>query len=60
MGDDNEIRQLIHREAEDFLAKARSATKDVREIYDIDAEFAKTRKNRSRMVPLVTIATLVV
>ncbi len=60
MGDDNEIRQLIHREAEDFLAKARSATKDIREIYDIDAEFAKTRKNRSKMVPLVTVATLVI
>ena len=60
MGDDNEIRQLIHREAEDFLSKAREATKDIQEIYDIETEFAKTRKNRSLMVPLATIGTLLV
>ena len=60
MGDDNEIRQLIHREAEDFLAKARDATKDIREIYDLEGEFAKTKKNRSLLVPFVTILTLAV
>jgi len=60
MGDDNEIRQLIHREAEDFLKKARAATKDVHEVYDLEGEFRKTRKNRSLLVPLVTIVTLAV
>ena len=60
MGDDNEIRQLIHREAEDFLSKAREATKDIQQIYNIEAEFAQTRKNRSLMVPLATIGTLIV
>ncbi|HUX37430.1 MAG TPA: hypothetical protein VMV44_05960 [Rectinemataceae bacterium] len=60
MGDDNEIRQLIHREAEDFLSKARDATKDIREVYDLEKEFAKTHKNRSLMIPLVTLATLLV
>lgn len=60
MGDDNEIRQLIHREAEDFLKRAREATREVHEVYDLEAEFSKTRKNRSLMVPFVTIATLAV
>lgn len=58
MGDDNEIRQLIHREAEDFLKKARSATKEITEIYNLETEFAKTRKNRSFLVPAVTFITL--
>ncbi len=60
MGDDNEISRLIHREAEDFLSKARDATKDIREVYDLEKEFAQTRKNRSLMIPLVTFATLLV
>jgi hypothetical protein len=59
MGDDNEVRQLIRRESETFLQKALTDTKGVVKKYDFETEFANTRKNRSPVVVVVTIATIV-
>jgi hypothetical protein len=58
MGDDNEVRKLVRKEAERFLVEARKSSKDLRVTYDIEAEFAKTRKNRSYGVLLVTFGTI--
>ncbi|MEI6874432.1 MAG: hypothetical protein WCL50_04785 [Spirochaetota bacterium] len=60
MGDDNEIRDLIHREAEDFVKKAKDASSKLVATYNFEEEFAKTRKNRSLLVPLVTLGTILV
>jgi hypothetical protein len=60
MGDDNEIRQLIHLDAEAALVKAEAASRDIRETYNFEEEFAKTAKNKSKVVPAVTILTILV
>lgn len=58
MGDDNEIRQVVRRQSEQFLDEARKATKDVAQIYDLETEFKKAKKNKSWMVYIVTAATI--
>ncbi|HOX30784.1 MAG TPA: hypothetical protein PLB91_00545 [Spirochaetales bacterium] len=58
MGDDNEIRQLIRRESESFLAKALKEAEGTGHSYDFEREFAKTAKNRSFVVVAATLATI--
>jgi hypothetical protein len=58
MVDDNEIRQVVRSRSEQFLDEARKATRKDGQVYDLEKEFAKTRKNRSFRVVLVTLATL--
>ncbi len=59
MGDDNEIRQLIRRESEAFLARAFKEAEQKGSAYDFEREFAQTAKNKSLVVLVATFATLV-
>jgi hypothetical protein len=58
MGDDNEIRQLIRRESETFLAKAFKEAEGKGTTYDLEKEFAQTARNRSPIVVVATLATI--
>jgi hypothetical protein len=58
MGDDNEIRQLIHVEAEDLLKKAKAVTTQGVVAYDFASEFSGSRKNRSLLVIFGSLATI--
>lgn len=58
MVDDNEIRQVVRSRSERFLDEARKATRKDGQVYDLEMEFARTRKNRSFRVALVTLATI--
>jgi len=58
MVDDNEIRQVVRNRSEQFLDEARKATRKDGQVYDLEKEFAKTRKNRSFRVVVVTLVTL--
>ena len=58
MVDDNEIRQVVRSRSEQFLDEARKATRKDGQVYDLEKEFAKTRKNRSFRVVLVTLVTI--
>ncbi len=58
MGDDNEIRQIVRRESEHLVDEARKATRGVGPIYNLEEEFAKTRKNKSIIVVGVTLLTI--
>jgi hypothetical protein len=60
MGDDNEIRQVVRRQSEQFLDQARNATKELGQVYNLDEEFKKSRKNKSYMVYIVTAVTIAV
>jgi hypothetical protein len=63
MGDDNEIRQLIRHDSESFLKSALDKSKNLINRYDFNAEFAKTKKNKSFVVigaTAITIAVLAV
>lgn len=54
MGDDNEIKQLIRKKSETFLKHALFQARGGESVYDLEAEFAKTRKNKSFVVLGVT------
>ena len=58
MVDDNEIRQVVRNRSEQFLDEARKATRKDGQVYDLEKEFAKTRKNRSYRVVVVTLVTI--
>ena len=58
MGDDNEIRQVVRRESEEFLDEARRNMADKGKIYNLDEEFKKTKKNRSTVVYVATLITI--
>lgn len=58
MVDDNEIRKVVRSTSERFLDEARMATHKDGQIYDLEKEFSRTRKNRSYRVIWVTLATI--
>lgn len=60
MGDDNEIRQVVRRQSEQFLDQARHATKEVGLVYNLDEEFKKSKKNKPYVVYIVTAITIAV
>jgi len=60
MGDDNEIRQLVRHESESFLKTALDQSKDVVKTYDVDVEYAKTKRNKSFVVVGATVVAIVI
>ncbi len=60
MGNDNEIKQLVRHESESFLKKAQVYAKAQRGAYDFQAEFAKTRRNRSFVVVGASAITILI
>ncbi len=60
MGDDNEITDLVRRESTSFLEAARRESQANGRLYNVDEEFAKTRKNRSFLVLGVTLSTIAI
>lgn len=58
MGDDGEIKRLIRKESESFLKHALFQAKGGEDSYDFEAEFAKTRRNKSFLVLGVTAITI--
>jgi len=60
MDNDNEIKQLVRKESESFLKAALLESKETTKPYVLEAEFAKTKRNKSYIVVVVTAATIVV
>lgn len=58
MDDDDEIRRLIREESERFLKRALYQAKGGEGSYDLEAEFAKSRRNKSRTVIAATAITI--
>lgn len=59
MGDDNEITDLVRRESSSFLEAARRESQSKGRLYNVDEEFAKTKKNHSFLVLGVTLCTII-
>jgi hypothetical protein len=60
MGNDDEIKHLIRRESESFLKNALVESKGKGAAYDLTAEFARTRRNKSFVVIGATAITIAV
>ncbi len=58
MGDNDEIRQIIHRESERILERALVETEGLAKRYDFQTEFAKSKKNRHPFVLVGTLLTI--
>ncbi|MFW6368140.1 MAG: hypothetical protein ACOCZ9_00250 [Spirochaetota bacterium] len=60
MGDDREITRLVEESKMVFLREAMEDYRSKQTEYDLEAEFAKTRRNRTLVVPLVIISMVLV
>lgn len=60
MDDDREITKLVEESKMVFLREAMEDYRSKQTEYDLQAEFAKTRRNRTLVVPLVVISMILV
>ena len=59
MDNENQITDLVERSKIDFLRDAVRELREQKKLYDLDEEFAKTKKNRNPLV-LITVVLVVV